>query len=360
MKINKILMTAVAIAAVSCSSAEKNSTVISGSFDPATTPESVHIVISQLGIDTLVAVNAEKSNFSFSTVVNPMVYGTVESKFGNVRFVADGSAVNVDFTGETPVLSSPDSASVNNIAKRYHAWQETFMKDYSALRTSLMSDTSLKDEQKQEQLEAKYEEYVAYNKEVTAQNAANAVGVEAFKAVYYEYATDEAIKVLESFGEYVAIDKELTKMRASLDAKVKTAEGTKFVDFTVDQGDGKEVKLSDYVGKGKYVLVDFWASWCGPCKREIPTIKEVYNKYKGADFDVLSVAVWDNPEDTKAAAKALGVNWNQIINAQKEPTELYGIEGIPHIILFGPDGTILKRDLRGEAIEAEVSKYIKK
>ena len=127
-----------------------------------------------------------------------------------------------------------------------------------------------------------------------------------------------------------------------------------FTDFDVDG-----VKLSDYVGKGKYVLVDFWASWCGPCKREIPNIKKVYEKYAGDDFDVLSVAVWDKPQASVDTAKAYGVSWNEIINAQTVPTELYGVQGIPHIILFGPDGTILKRDLRGDDIEKEVAKYVK-
>ena len=134
-----------------------------------------------------------------------------------------------------------------------------------------------------------------------------------------------------------------------------TAEGQLFTDFAIPQEDGTEVRLSDYVGKGKYVLVDFWASWCGPCRREIPNIKAVYDKYHGDRFDVLSVAVWDQPEDTKAAIEAEGLVWNQIIGAGEVPTDIYGIEGIPHIILFGPDGVIVKRDLRGARIEQAVA-----
>ena len=154
---------------------------------------------------------------------------------------------------------------------------------------------------------------------------------------------------------------------AACGGKKKTAKvevgvnaGNMFTDFEVAQPDGSVARLSDYVGKGKYVLVDFWASWCGPCKREIPNIKAAYEKYAGEKFDVLSVAVWDKPEDTAVAAEEHGVTWNQIVNAQKIPTNIYGIQGIPHLILFGPDGIIITRgdELRGPGLEETLSKLL--
>jgi thiol-disulfide isomerase/thioredoxin len=117
--------------------------------------------------------------------------------------------------------------------------------------------------------------------------------------------------------------------------------------------------LSDYVGKGKYVLVDFWASWCGPCRGEIPTIIELYNKYAGEKFEVLGVATWDEPEDTKKAIEELGIKYPQIMNAQQAGSDAYNIEGIPEIILFAPDGTIVKRGLRGEAMVKAVEEALK-
>lgn len=136
-----------------------------------------------------------------------------------------------------------------------------------------------------------------------------------------------------------------------------------FTDFTIEQPDGTKASLSDYVGKGRYVLVDFWASWCTPCRAEIPNIKELYDKYHDQGLDVLGVAVWDKVEDTQKAIEDMGIVWPQIINAQQIPTDLYSIRGIPHIILFAPDGTIVARDLRDEAMKekvAEVMKTVKK
>ena len=141
------------------------------------------------------------------------------------------------------------------------------------------------------------------------------------------------------------------------EALAKTKPGMMFTDFTAEYN-GKVQKLSDYVGKGKYVLVDFWASWCGPCKAEIPNLIEVYNKYKGDKFEVLGVATWDKPKDTEKAIEQMKIPYPQIMNAQYAGSDAYGIEGIPQIILFAPDGTIVQRDLRGASIEAKIKQVL--
>ncbi|MEG1075776.1 MAG: TlpA disulfide reductase family protein [Mucinivorans sp.] len=143
--------------------------------------------------------------------------------------------------------------------------------------------------------------------------------------------------------------------------RLQTAAGKMFIDFASVNPDGTPAKLSDYVGKGKYVLADFWASWCGPCRREIPNIKKANEQYKALGLVVLGVNVWDKKDAFEKAVGELGMTWAQICNfADSAPTKTYGIQGIPHIILFAPDGTIVARDLRGEGIDEKLSEIFKK
>ncbi len=193
-------------------------------------------------------------------------------------------------------------------------------------------------------------------------NPDDSVALMALQNCYYLMDDEDLSDVIGELGKAFIDNEFVQKVRKSIGARKGTSEGAMFTDFTVvqDENDpeGSTVKFSDFVGKGKYVLVDFWASWCGPCKREIPNIAAVYDKYKGENFDVLSVAVWDKPEDTAKAAKEHNVVWNQITNAQRIPTDIYGIDGIPHIMLVAPDGTIVKRNLRGDDIEAAVKEAL--
>lgn len=133
----------------------------------------------------------------------------------------------------------------------------------------------------------------------------------------------------------------------------QTMPGKMFRDFTVKDGnlDGTPVSLSDYVGKGKFVLLDFWASWCIWCRAEFPTLAKVYAKHKDDNFDIVGLVVDDKLDDTKKALeKETMVTWPQIVNAGKKERNLYGVEGIPEIILFSPDGHIIARGLRGERL----------
>ena len=167
----------------------------------------------------------------------------------------------------------------------------------------------------------------------------------------------KAEALLQQAGDRLRTEESITKMVERLRRVEATQAGAQFVDFEGVDDANKAVRLSDYVGKGHYVLVDFWASWCGPCRREIAHLKKVRDTYTDKGLVILGTVVWDEMEDHLKAMKDLEITWPQIVN-KNEATELYGIQGIPQIILFDPEGKIVARDLRGEEINKLLDKAL--
>ncbi|MDO4319352.1 MAG: TlpA disulfide reductase family protein [Bacteroidales bacterium] len=201
--------------------------------------------------------------------------------------------------------------------------------------------------------EAAYARYQAYMKDQMQQNLDNPIGYLIFIQQAYDMAPAELVAYLDkepSLKQY----KRIAKLVEMNERKAASQPGAKYIDFDIN---GR--KLSDYVGRdGKYLLVDFWASWCGPCIRETAVLKDLYKEYKDKGLEVLGVAVWDEPDATRAAIEKHELPWPCIINAQSVPTDLYGISGIPCIMLIAPDGTILSRDKQDDDLRADVAKYL--
>ena len=167
----------------------------------------------------------------------------------------------------------------------------------------------------------------------------------------------KAEALLQQAGDRLRAEESITKMVERLRRVEATQAGAQFVDFEGVDDANKAVRLSDYVGKGHYALVDFWASWCGPCRREIGHLKKVRDAYTDKGLVILGTVVWDEMEDHLKAMKELEITWPQIFN-KTDATELYGIAGIPQIILFDPAGKIVARDLRGEEINKLLDKAL--
>lgn len=200
------------------------------------------------------------------------------------------------------------------------------------------------------------EQYNALSAKALAENAQNPLGYYLFVQEAYNWDIPEFNAKLQEYPQF-ADSRRVQTLKQGLLNKEETSVGHKFKDFE-NTYDGKTQRLSDYVGRGRYTLVDFWASWCGPCIRETKTIKELYSKYgpEGTNqLDVLGVAVWDEPENTLRAIEQHQLPWEQILNTQNVATDIYGIPAIPCIILFGPDGTILSRDKQDTELKADVA-----
>ena len=327
-----------------CARISDTTTLIGTYATPYDMPPSVYVTIPDMEIEQMVEVI--NGTFTVEVPTDVTATGTIESNLTTVEFIPDGTTLTFLFEGDNAKITS-NKPKISTQAKF-----DKFVNDANAI---MEQGGDVSDEELGQQ-------FLDFCVKAIKDNPDNAIGLFSLTNIYYMLPLDKLEEALGYLSENLRAKDDIQSILKSIDSQKNTGEGQMFTDFTIvqnpDAPQASSVKLSDYVGKGKYILVDFWASWCGPCIREIPNIKAAYEKYAGDKFDILSIAVWDELFDTMRMASELQLEWNQIVNAGSIPTDIYGIDGIPHIILFGPDGTILKRNLRGDQIDAEISKYI--
>ena len=140
------------------------------------------------------------------------------------------------------------------------------------------------------------------------------------------------------------------------------AVGNRFVDFTLQDPEGNEVSLSDFAGQGNYVLVSFWATWCGPCVWQVPHLVELYAKYKSRGFEIVGVSFDADHNAWVTGIERLNITWIQMSDLrgglQSPVWDLYAIRGIPHSVLLDREGIIIANDLRGEELGRKLAKLM--
>ena len=277
----------------------------------------------------------------------------------NLSFIPEEGIIKADLAA-----SGATGTPLNDEHTQKSKYRKGLIEEARAKLKSIRADKNLDDKAKEEAQEKVSDELYAKIKPLAEadlkEHPNDAIGLIALQNLLgmEDVNVAKAEALLQQAGDRLRAEESITKMVTRLRRVEATQAGAQFVDFEGVDDANKAVRLSDYVGKGHYVLVDFWASWCGPCRREIAHLKKVRDAYTDKGLVILGTVVWDEMEDHLKAMKELEITWPQIFNKTTEATELYGIAGIPQIILFDPAGKIVARDLRGEEINKLLDKAL--
>lgn len=273
--------------------------------------------------------------------------------------VNDGQAVSLDFTKDEVIGSQLNNqlAIIQKSTSEQDTQMMELMAQWKTLEKEGSAEAQAKKAEVEKELNAVEEAQLKDILEYIDQHRNDVSPACFISSICYSMEYDELKSIL---NENVAYYNHPMSQRARmvLHSLEKRRPGLMYTDLTMNDPDGNERKLSEWAGKGNYVLVDFWASWCGPCRMEMPNVLETYTKYKEKGYEVVGVSFDSNASAWKDAIKALGLTWPHISDLkgwQCIASDIYGVKSIPSNILLDPKGKIVEVDLRGVALKEKLA-----
>ena len=278
--------------------------------------------------------------------------GTIVLEPGEITLTLDDTSVAV---GGTPLN--------NDMQKIHGLFKELALIDK---KTSVLDDEPI--EQKKVLIDSIQSAMFSFAKN----NAKNKAGEHVFlMAVQYQAlnpeqyleiiaATDTTFRANKDIQQLEQYFKQVVAQQEAVKKQEGEFIGKPFINAGLMTEQGKEVQLSDYVGKGKYVLIDFWASWCRPCLEEMPNLKAAYAEYKSKGFEIVGISIDENLVDWHRAIDANKLNWIQLSDSQGVAANLYKVPGIPCTFLVAPDGNVVAMNLRGQQLQEKLQELLAK
>ena len=303
-----------------------------------------------------------KGNFVFTGIQNDpvnryIVYTDGENDPLFMDFFLENGNIKVKLT-QDPTESSVTGTRINNTYQKFKNKMNAF-----SLKIRALYEKAADEDQRElavSEVDKVENEMVKVLEETIRKNISTPFG--AYMLSQYKHYLDYEVigELLQKLPANLIDDEKMQLLQAQVDAAKATAVGQKFVDFSMSTPDGEPVSLSDYAGKGNIVLVDFWASWCAPCRREMPRLVEMYALYKDKGFEIVGVSLDMDNEDWKKGIEALNITWPQMSDLKywdSKAGELYSVRSIPFMVLIDRDGTILARGIYGEELQNKLEEY---
>ena len=302
--------------------------------------------------------------------------GQVEKPIFHLVYVNDNQAPvtfflengNVEITGNIDSLQKAEVRGTELNEKFQKFNDEVPSGDRAqALQQEFMQARQSGDQQLMEELAAEYqtimEKQQQYYKDYVNQNTDNAVGAFLGMNMARSMSADELEELVGSFEENIPEHPYVKEMQNMVEPAQKQAEaenaiqvGSQAPDFTLPDAEGNEHSLSDF--QGKYVFLDFWASWCSPCREENPNMVKVYKQFGGEDFEIVGVSLDKTRDPWLKAVEEDNITWTQLHDPEGEVANTYGVQSIPFTLLLDEEGKIIEKNLRGDALQNKLEEIL--
>jgi thiol-disulfide isomerase/thioredoxin len=367
----KVILFLAAIAIIASSCGEKDAFTIKGKL-PNGTYDGQQVYLKTLDANWKDIISIDTVNI----VDGEFFFKGLAKEGATLHFISLDDAP--DFMNRpVPVVVEPgeitvslDSISIVGGTPLNNAFQ-AFVDKQNAIENEMMTianlaQDSLLSSEKKAELEKQYndKDNMITNEiyDFVKGNIGNQIGVYFLSKNYYRFSADQLNELVPSIDpKYKSIDR-IQRIETVAKALVATAVGKAFTDVKGKTPEGKDAALADYAGKGKYVLVDFWASWCPPCRAEMPKVVELYKQYKDKGLEIVGISLDKTNEDWVKGIKKLNITWPQISDLKYWDSELaaaYGVSSIPHMMLLDKDGKILARGINAEEAAKQLEELLK-
>jgi len=313
------------------------------------------------GIDTATVENGEVEFYGILDYPQQLYIVEEGQQRPVMMFFGENSDMSFEGSVDSLAVVEVEGSEANNVFNEYNKSMKKYDEQNKKLMQKYQQAQMTKDQKAIEEVYAEYDDMMAKQKkdamDIISANPASPVSLFLVQSLFMTGDFNDLNDAFSKLDTTLAAVPGYNEIKDYIDIMAKTQEGKEAPDFTVPTIDGKEITLSSL--RGKYVLLDFWASWCKPCIGEIPFMQKAYKNYKSKGFEILSVSVDRDAAAWKKAVEDHGMTWLQGHDTQDISHSLYGVMSIPTTLLLDKNGVIIAKNLRGEALEAKLKELMK-
>lgn len=290
-----------------------------------------------------------------------LTYSKAGKRFSTDFFLEKGN-IDVTLSKKSIVTGTPSNDIYNSFKSESNEIENQMEAIYMSMQKDDASITEEVKKAKNEEMNKLDDKLTNLIIETMEKNITNPVGIHLLSTSNYYLGYEKLETLLTKVPTAYQKNDDIIKLQELVSKAKATFVGKMFTDFEMKTPEGNAIKLSDYAGKGKYVLVDFWASWCGPCRKEMPNLVKAYEQYKDKGLEIVGVSLDRDAKSWTGALKQLKMTWVQMSDLKYwdcAGAKLYAVRSIPHIVLLDKDGKILARGLHGEELQAKLAELMK-